>query len=175
GFMFIEMSVIQQFVLFLGNPADAISVTIMILLLSAGIGSLLSRKILIAVGEKGIFGAMLLIFPLIIMGYAVLLPNFTHKFIHYSFSARIVLSLVVLFPLGFLLGQFFPTALTIVGEKNSSFIPWAYAVNGVASVVASIFSIILAMAYGFTFVFTMAAFCYFAAIVAFLRFVQKHA
>ncbi|HPM46624.1 MAG TPA: hypothetical protein PL056_06110 [bacterium] len=47
--------------------------------------------------------------------------------------------------------------------------------NGVASVVASIFSIILAMAYGFTFVFTMAAFCYFAAIVAFLRFVQKHA
>lgn len=175
GFMFIEMSVIQQFVLFLGNPADAISVTIMILLLSAGIGSLLSRKILIAVGEKGIFGAMLLIFPLIIMGYAVLLPNFTHKFIHYSFSARIVLSLVVLFPLGFMLGQFFPTGLTIVGEKNSSFIPWAYAVNGVASVIASIFSIILAMAYGFTFVFTMAAFCYFAAIVAFLRFVQKHA
>lgn len=175
GFMFIEMSLIQQFVLFLGNPADAISVTIMILLLSAGIGSLFSRKILVAVGEKGIFGAMLLIFPFIIMGYAVFLPGFTHKFIHYSFEARIFLSLAVLFPLGFLLGQFFPTALTIVGEKNSSFIPWAYAVNGVASVVSSIFSIILAMAYGFTFVFTMAAFCYFAAIVAFLRFVQKHA
>jgi hypothetical protein len=126
-------------------------------------------------GEKGLFSAMMVIFPLVVMGYAVLLPNFTHKFIHYSFEARIFLSLAVLFPLGFLLGQFFPTALTIVGEKNSSFIPWAYAVNGVASVVASIFSIILAMAYGFTFVFTMAAFCYFAACVAFLRFVKKHA
>lgn len=175
GFMFIEMSVIQQFVLFLGNPADAISVTIMILLLSAGTGSLFSRKILIAMGEKGLFSTMMVVFPLVVMGYAVLLPNFTHSFIHYSFEARIFLSLAVLFPLGFLLGQFFPTALTIVGEKNSSFIPWAYAVNGVASVVASIFSIILAMAYGFTFVFTMAAFCYFAACVAFLRFVHKHA
>ncbi|MGI6395541.1 MAG: hypothetical protein ACOX2F_12595 [bacterium] len=174
GFMFIEMSLIQQFVLFLGNPADAISVTIMILLLSAGVGSLLSKKILIALGEKKIFGAMLIVLPLVIMGYAVFLPAFTHKFIQHSFEMRIILSLAVLFPLGFLLGQFFPTALTIVGEKNNSFIPWAYAVNGVASVVASIFSIILAMAYGFTFVFTMAAFCYFTASAAFLRFVQKH-
>lgn len=174
GFMFIEMSVIQQFVLFLGNPADAISVTIMIILLSAGTGSLFSKKILIAIGEKKIFSAMMLFFPVLIMGYAVFLPYFTHEFIHFAFEMRIILSLVVLFPLGFLLGLFFPTALTIVGEKNSTFIPWAYAVNGVASVVASVLSIIIAMVYGFTFVFTMAAFCYFAACVAFLRFVQKH-
>lgn len=174
GFMFIEMSIIQQFVLFLGNPADAIAVTIMILLLFTGIGALFSKKLLIKFGEKLIFRNLMIFFPLIVMGYAVLVPYVTHELIHLTYPMRIVSSTLILAPLGLLLGQFFPTALTIVGEKNSSFIPFAYAVNSVASVVASIFSIILAMAYGFTFVFTMAAFCYFIAGAAFYRFVKKH-
>jgi len=174
GFMFIEMSLIQQFVLFLGNPADAIAVTIMILLFFAGMGSLLSRKILIKFGEKNIFRTMILLFPLVILLYASVVPAFTHKFMHLSFSMRVFASAIILAPLGFLLGQFFPTGLTIVGEKNSGFIPWAYAVNGVASVIASILAIILAMVYGFTFVFVLAAFCYFAASVTFYRFVKRH-
>lgn len=174
GFMFIEMSLIQQFVLFLGNPADAIAVTIMILLLSAGLGSLLSRKILIKFGEKNIFRTMIVVFPLVILLYAAIVPVFTHKLMHLSFSMRVLASALILFPLGFFLGQFFPTGLTIVGEKNSGFIPWAYAVNGVASVIASILAIILAMVYGFTFVFVLAAFCYFIASVTFYRFIKKH-
>ncbi|HSA32287.1 MAG TPA: hypothetical protein P5077_01030, partial [bacterium] len=90
------------------------------------------------------------------------------------FEARLLLSLLVLFPLGFLMGLFFPTGLTIVGEKNAGFIPWAIAVNGVAGVVSSVLSIVLAMAYGFTFVFTLAAFCYLLAAASFHRFVKKH-
>jgi len=174
GFMFIEIPIIQQFVLFLGNPADAIAITIMILLFSTGIGALLSKKILILFGEKIIFKTLMLIFPLIVLFYAWLVPQFTISFLHTSYFMRIFLSTLILTPLGLFLGQFFPTGLTIVGEKNSSFIPWAYAVNGVASVIASISSIILAMAYGFTFVFTTAAFCYFIAAVAIYRFVQRH-
>ena len=174
GFMFIEMSIIQQFVLFLGNPADAIAVTVMILLFFAGLGSLSSRKILIKFGEKNIFRTMIILFPLVVLLYAWLVPVFTHKFMFLSFSMRIFVSTFILAPLGFLLGQFFPTGLTIVGEKNSGFIPWAYAVNGVASVIASILAIMLAMVYGFTFVFVLASFCYFAASVTFYRFVKKH-
>ncbi len=174
GFMFIEMSIIQQFVLFLGNPADAIAVTVMILLFFAGLGSLSSKKILIKLGEKNIYRTMIMLFPLIILLYAWIVPVFTHKLMFLSFSMRVIVSAFILAPLGFLLGQFFPTGLTIVGEKNSGFIPWAYAVNGVASVIASILAIILAMVYGFTFVFVLAAFCYFTASVTFYRFVKKH-
>lgn len=174
GFMFIEMSIIQQFVLFLGNPADAIAVTVMILLFFAGIGSLLSKKILIGLGEKNIYKMMTVFFPFVILLYAWIVPVFTHKLMFMSFPLRVIASALILAPLGFLLGQFFPTGLTIVGEKNSGFIPWAYAVNGVASVIASILAIILAMVYGFTFVFVLAAFCYFAASLTFFRFVKKH-
>jgi hypothetical protein len=174
GFMFIEIPIIQQFVLFLGNPADAIAVTIMILLFSTGIGALFSKKILILFGEKVIFRVLMMLFPLIILFYAWFIPQFTADYLHSPYSTRILLSTLLLSPLGLFLGQFFPTGLTIVGEKNSAFIPWAYAVNGVASVIASISSIILAMAYGFTFVFTTAAFCYFIACVSIYRFTQRH-
>ena len=44
GFMFIEVSFIQSFVLFLGSPTHALSVTIFSLLLFAGLGSLLSGR-----------------------------------------------------------------------------------------------------------------------------------
>ncbi|HNW81477.1 MAG TPA: hypothetical protein PKG52_01180, partial [bacterium] len=163
-----------QFVLFLGNPADAIAVTIMILLFFTGIGALFSKKLLIRFGEKKIFKTLMIVFPPVVIAYAALVPFVTHELIHLSYAMRIVSSTLILAPLGLFLGQFFPTALTIVGEKNSSFIPFAYAVNGVASVIASILSIILAMVYGFTFVFTLAAFCYFIAGVTFYRFVKKH-
>ncbi len=174
GFMFIEIPIIQQFVLFLGNPADAIAITIMILLLSTGIGALISKKILILFGEKIIYRVLMVLFPLIVLFYAWFIPHFTIMFLHRTYLIRVLFSILALTPLGLFLGQFFPTGMVIVGEKNSSFIPWAYAINGVASVLASISSILLAMAYGFTFVFTMAAFCYFAACVSLYRFVLRH-
>ncbi len=174
GFMFIEIPLIQQFVLFLGNPSDAIAVTIMIILLSTGFGALLSKKILILFGEKAIFKVLMMLFPLVVLFYAWFIPQFTIAFLHSPYLTRVFYSAIVLSPLGLFLGQFFPIGLTLVGEKNSSFIPWAYAVNGVASVIASISSIILAMAYGFTFVLTTAAFCYFIACVSIYRFAQKH-
>ena len=175
GFMFIEISLIQRFVLFLGNPSDAIAVTVMILLLSAGIGSLLSKKMLAHFGDRRLFKGLAVVMPLLVLGYALLIPLFTRHFLDTLFLVRLCLLFLFLAPLGFMMGIFFPIGLTIVGEKNHGFIPWAVAINGVAGVVSSILAILLAMAYGFTFVFTLAAFCYFTAAVSFHRFVKKHA
>ncbi len=175
GFMFIEISVIQQFVLFLGNPSDAIAITIMILLLFTGIGALLSKRMLIALGEKKLYMVLMIVMPLAILGYAWGLPKVTHYFLDTTFAVRVLISFIMLAPLGILLGQFFPTGLTLVGEKDDSFVPWAYAINSVAGVVSSILAIILAMASGFTFVLITASFCYFAAAVAFHLFSQRHA
>jgi len=174
GFMFIEIALIQQFVLFLGNPSDAIAACVGILLVCAGIGALFSKRLLILLGDRRLYKVLAVLMPFLVLGYAVLVPWFTHRFLAAPFEARLLLSLLVLFPLGFLMGLFFPTGLTIVGEKNAGFIPWAIAVNGVAGVVSSVLSIVLAMAYGFTFVFTLAAFCYLLAAASFHRFVKKH-
>ncbi len=174
GFMFIEMALIQHFVLFLGSPSEAIAATIMILLFFAGLGSLTSKKLLIRFGDRRLFKGLSVITPLLILGYAVTIPLFTHHFLSSSLLFRLVSSSLFLAPLGFVMGIFFPSGLSIVGEKNPEFIPWACAVNGVAGVVSSILAILLAMAYGFTFVFTMAAFCYLIAAISLHRFIKKH-
>ncbi len=174
GYMFIEISTIQRFILFLGNPSDAIAITIMFLLFFTGIGALFSKKVLIKLGERTIYKMAIIFFPLFIILYAKLIPFATHFFIDSSFSLRVFISALILAPIGFILGNFFPIGLTIVGEKNASFIPWAFAVNGLASVISSIFAIILAMAYGFNVVFIISAFCYLFASISFLRFSQKH-
>lgn len=174
GFMFIEIALIQQFVLFLGNPSDAIAASIGILLFCAGIGALFSKRLLIRFGDRRLFKGLAVIMPLLVLGYALLVPWFTHLFLSSPFGLRLFISFLLLAPLGFMMGLFFPTGLTIVGEKNAGFIPWAMAVNGVAGVVSSILSILIAMAYGFTFVFTLAAFCYLIAAASMHRFVKKH-
>lgn len=72
-----------------------------------------------------------------------------------------------------MLGQFFPIGLHIVGEKNEAFIPWAFATNGLFSVISSVLSIIFAMIFGFTAVFLFASLCYLLAMVVFHRFSSK--
>ncbi len=44
GYILVEISCIQRFVLFLGHPTYALTVVIFLLLLSSGAGSLLSRR-----------------------------------------------------------------------------------------------------------------------------------
>jgi len=174
GFMFIELSLIQRFVLFLGNPSEAIAAIIMLLLSFAGIGALFSKKFQIRFGDRRLFKGLAAVMPLLVLGYAAALPPLTAHFLSASFALRIAISALLLAPLGFGMGIFFPSGLTIVGEKNPGFIPWACAINSVAGVVSSILAILLAMAYGFTFVLTAAAFCYLLAAISFHRFAKKH-
>ena len=48
-------------------------------------------------------------------------------------------------------------------EAQSDSIPWVWAVNGAASVVASILSALLALTFGFSWVLRLGALCYAAA------------
>src|SRR5206468_4481241 len=44
GYILVEISLIQRFVLFLGHPTYALTVVVFLMLLSSGIGSLASRR-----------------------------------------------------------------------------------------------------------------------------------
>ena len=64
-----------------------------------------------------------------------------------SFAARVVISAVVLVPTGFLMGFPFPLGMASYSEEHK---PWLWAVNGAASVLASVFSLALSIEVGFT-------------------------
>ena len=173
GFMFIEMTFIQNFTLIFGDPATSAATAVGILLLFSAIGSLFSKKILISLGEKSFFSVLAVILPLMILGYAVLVPHFSAFCAGFSFALKLLFTILFIAPLGFITGIVFPVSLLLVGEKKPSFIPLAIGANGAGSVLATVASVMIAMAYGFKFVFVLSAFCYFFALSAMLYFVKK--
>ena len=173
GFMFVEMSFIQNFTLIFGDPATSAAAAIGLLLVFSAIGSLFSKKILISLGEKSFFSVLAIFLPLIILGYAVLVPHFSAFCAGFSFAWKLILAILFIAPLGFTTGVVFPVSLLLVGEKKPFFIPLAIGANGAASVLATVTSVMIAMIYGFKFVFVLSAFCYFFALSAMLYFVKK--
>ena len=173
GFMFVVMSFIQNFTLLFGNPAASGIRALSLFLVFSALGSLFSKKILILLGEKLFFGILLVILPLTVLGYAVAMPHFTAFCTGFGFAAKFFLIALFAAPLAFTLGTVFPVSLLLAGEKKRSFIPLAFSANGAALIFAYMVLVIIAMAYGFKFLFVLSAFCYFFAVSAMLCFLRQ--
>lgn len=74
--------------------------------------------------------------------------------------------LLIVLPLR-LMGIPFPLAMTQLGEKAPALIPWAWGVNGCASVLSVVLATLLAIHFGFTVVLTLAMIFYLLAAVTF--------
>jgi hypothetical protein len=66
-----------------------------------------------------------------------------------ALKRRIVISVLVLIPLGVPLGMMFPTGLAMVKKTSPLFIPWAFGINGVFSVIGSTIVLPGAIMFGF--------------------------
>ncbi|MCX5719791.1 MAG: hypothetical protein NT055_07520, partial [Nitrospirae bacterium] len=160
GFMFVEISFIQKIILPLENPSYAVATVLTSLLISSGIGSLLSHRVS---GLRNPVTALVITFLIIL--YSIFLPAVSDIISPYSIVNKIPLVFFILMPLGLLMGIPFPTGLKFLGEKNELLIPWAWAINGCFSVLAPILTIMLAMTLGFTIVLWLGAFAYLMAFV----------
>ena len=152
GFILVEITLIQRFVLFLGHPTYALTVVVFLLLLSSGIGSVAARR-RISSGSK-ILPLLGIISSLIAIDVA-LLPWLLSAAIGLPFVIKLLLSGIVLAPLGFLMGMPFPTGLRLVKT-----VEWAWALNAAASVLGSVMSMIIAIHFGLTVTLLCAAAAY---------------
>jgi predicted membrane-bound spermidine synthase len=169
GFMAIEISMIQKFVLFLGKPILSLAVLLFSLLVGAGVGSYASSRVGSGKITRGIAYSSLGI-TLIILGYIFLLPGLFTQFLSLSMPARIGITLALLVPLGFVMGFPFPLGIRLLKKiKRENHIPWAWGVNGVSSVLGSALTITMAIHFGFTEALLFGASSYFVVFVTFLR------
>jgi hypothetical protein len=152
GFILVEISLIQRFVLFLGHPTYALTVVVFLLLLSSGAGSVAARRRM-RNGNK-LLPLLTLISTLIVIN-VLLLPWLLSAAIGLPFLIKLVLSGVVLAPLGFLMGMPFPTGLRLVKT-----VEWAWALNAAASVLGSVMAMIIAIHFGLTATLLCAAVAY---------------
>ncbi len=158
GFMFIEVALMQKFVLFLGHPTYSITITLFTLLIFSGVGSIIAGRLTIP-PKKLILLATSAIAGLVLIYSFILTPLF-NGLLGLSLPGRMASTVFILAPLALLMGMPFPTGLKYIGQGASKFIPWAFGVNGVASVVASVLCIIIALMAGFWVVLGLATLIY---------------
>jgi hypothetical protein len=168
GFMFIEIPLMQRFVLLLGSPIYSLSVILAVLLVATGVGSLLVPhldRMKKSGGENPLaYVTLALVFYLLILMVAG--TRIYDFFMAFSFFARILLVTGIIFPVGLLLGVFFPWGLRAIGGHKET-IAWAWGINCGFSVLGSILSIIIAQFQGFNIVISLACGLYLIAFFAF--------
>jgi hypothetical protein len=166
AYLLVEIPLIQRFILYLGQPAYAMATVLFSLLLFSALGSSLSRRLNHPLALGGLT-VLLLVIPL-------LLPVLFEWTLGLAFPVRLVISMAVLAPVGFLMGVPFPAGIRWMREgpghtrteapteKNAGSIqiPWIWAANGASSVIASILAALLALSFGFTWVLRLGALCY---------------
>jgi len=167
GFILIELVLLQRLVLFLGQPIYTFSVVLASLLIFTGVGSYLSSRIH-NVSYDTLSRLLLVLIGAILVVLAIM-PSFISATLGLPLPLRVCVTVLLIAPLGVLLGMPFPLGLRLVGTEASTLIPWAWAVNGFFTVIGSVGAIILAMVLGLTAVFIIAAVCYAAALIAIRR------
>jgi hypothetical protein len=171
GFMFFEITMIQRLVLFLGYPTYSLTVTLASILVSTGIGALLSRRF--AGQPRRAMPYLLATLAVLTIFYLFALPPLlTSPLLSTGLAIRVLFAVAVLMPLGLCLGMFMPLGLGRVAaltDHHEEYVAWAWAVNGFFSVVGSVLTTILSMALGFRMVQFAALLVYGIAAFAFMR------
>jgi len=175
AFMLTEICLIQRFILFLARPVYAFSMVLFSVLVASAIGSYYSRKVTVQGNDdvlvlKRFFGRVpaLFIAPVLLFAYAFLLHKLLTPAIAWPLWIRQCCAFLVILPLGFVMGMFFPLGVRVLSQRLETAIPWAWAVNASVSVVGSVTAVLIALSYGFTTVLCLAATAYSLAVILLL-------
>lgn len=165
SFMFVEITLMTKLSLFLGHPTYALSVVLFSLLVFTGTGSLISSTVKFnAIKILKIDISLLTIIGIIY--YFIMDKIFIHT-LSSGAEIRALITIALIAPLGICMGIPFPIGLRTLGKTNSSLIPWAWGVNGCASVLGSVMALIFAQGIGFWNTLLCSLFFYIMSMVIF--------
>jgi hypothetical protein len=119
GFIFLEITFIQKFLLLLGTPIMALTVILFSILLSTGVGAYLSGKLF----RKNPYRAITISIPPlvgIVLLYYFFLEGIIESGIVLQLPERIALAFALLAPTGFLMGFQFPSITRMASSSASS-------------------------------------------------------
>jgi hypothetical protein len=154
AYLFVEIPLLQQAILLVGSATHAAGVVLSGLLLASGAGSALAAR-----AQRGL-PAVLAVLAAAIGGLAWTLPALVERTLEVTAASRLAAAAIVLGPIGVLMGLPFPAAVRLLGQDDPQLIPWAWGINGCASVVASVLAALLSLQWGFRTVLALAAIAY---------------
>ena len=159
GFIFVEVVLAQQFVLFLGNPVYSLAVVLFSVLVFSGLGAAFSSRL------RGPAGPLLFVVVLA-AAYPFLLEWVFEAALQLPDAGRIIISVGLLAPLAFAMGMPFALGLRRIAAADPRVSAWAWGINGYASVVGSVVTVVLSMTLGFRMVVWIGAGTYLIAFLA---------
>ena len=138
AYMSVELILMQQYTLLVGPSVYSVAAILMTLLIASGVGSHYSRAIDLKIVVLSI--AAWLIIDILLFKSIVLMAS------GFGQGARILLTMILVAPLGFFMGMPFPKGVRHVGPL----VDWGFAVNGAASVLGSTFTILVIISFGYS-------------------------
>ncbi len=158
GFMFVEIGLIQRLGTFLGHPVYALAIGLFGIILSTGIGSLVSEQLPLSSGPRIITWASLLALYLFLLPFWF--PGVIVAFEGSSVLVRALVSLAAIGPSGVLMGFGFPTGMRLANAIDARPTPWFWAVNGAAGVLAAGIAVATSVAFSINVSLWVGASCY---------------
>ncbi|MCP4640107.1 MAG: SAM-dependent methyltransferase [bacterium] len=154
AYMALEIAMIQRLMLFLASPVLAMAAVLTAFLVFSGLGSLYADRRIVGLGRPvgGIAVSAL--------AFLVLMPVLFRVGCGWPVVVRAVAAVVFLAPMAFFMGMPFPMGLQRVSRTAPGYMPWAWAVNGCASVTGASLAPLLALHCGFRLVLGFAALLY---------------
>ncbi|HEV2687539.1 MAG TPA: hypothetical protein VGV35_03265 [Bryobacteraceae bacterium] len=147
GYILIQVALIQKFVLFLGHPTYALTVIVFSMLISSGLGSFFSRRLIAGAGD-GPLSLALLAVAATVSALAFLAAPISEFGVGWPLPLKMAVTSCLIAPAGFLMGMPFPTGLSRLQIRFPQAVRWAWALNAAASVLGSAGAIFLAIYIG---------------------------
>ncbi|HBY58566.1 MAG TPA: hypothetical protein DEH78_02010 [Solibacterales bacterium] len=146
GYILIQVALIQKFVLFLGHPTYALTVIVFSMLISSGLGSYYSRRVLQG-DDRRLAAALGLVFVLVV-ALALAASPISAAGVGWPRAVKFLVTILLVAPAGFAMGMPFPTGLYRLENWHKPSVRWAWSLNAASSVLGSAGAIFLAIYIG---------------------------
>ncbi|HWE50232.1 MAG TPA: hypothetical protein VG273_10605 [Bryobacteraceae bacterium] len=146
GYILVEVALIQKFVLFLGHPTYALTVVIFSMLISSGLGSFMSHRIVADKNNRLV--AVLAVSAVLVAVLAFAAQPILSAGVGLPLLVKMVATVLLIAPAGFAMGIPFPTGLRFLEARHQPSVRWAWSLNAAASVLGSVGALVLALYLG---------------------------
>jgi spermidine synthase len=139
AFLLVEIALVQRAILVVGQPALALATVMGGVLLASGIGSIASSRLpwrpsLVAAATLAALGAMAS-------------TTLAHALLGQPLPVRLIGVTALIGPLAFFMGVPFARGIGAL-SAHAAMVPWAWAANGSASVIAGVLAVLLSLSFG---------------------------
>jgi len=163
GYILIQVALIQKFVLFLGHPTYALTVIIFSMLLSSGLGSFMSKRL---IGKLLGLPAVLVFVAFAVFLLSLAVGPVSESGVALPLPLKILIAVAMISPVGFAMGMPFPTGLTLLEKIMPPAVRWAWSVNAASSVLGSAAAMFLAIYLGLKLTLCIGGLFYLAALAS---------